>query len=153
MALQSSVGITVGVSATLPTTHDDDASTGFPGMTYIACGKLSGPPSMTGVFDTASFDDISTGEETKIVDMLRAGAGELMFGYDGADTGQVALETAADATSDATKKVALEFTLANGDVYYRLAIITSYTPSAAIGNVLMATIAAEFYRKHIKVAA
>ena len=153
MALQSSVGITVGVSATLPTTHDDDATTGFPGMTYIACGKLSGTPSMTGVFDTTSFDNLSTGEEEKFVDILRSGSGELSFGYDPADTGQTALETAADATADASKKVALEFTLANGDVYYRLAIITSYTPEPSIGSVLMAKIATEFYRKHIKVAA
>lgn len=153
MALQSSVGITVGVSATLPTTHDDDGTTGFPGMTYTACGKLSGTPSMTGTFDITTFDDMSTGEETKIVDILRAGSGELTFGYDVADTGQAALVVAADATADATKKVALEFTLVNGDVYYRLGIITSYAPAASSGSVLMANVAIEFYKSHVKVAA
>jgi len=149
MALQSSVGITVGVSATLPSTHDDS---GFGGLTYISAGKLSDVPPMTGVFDTAAFDNMSTGEEEKFGDMLRAGSGSLMFGYDlVADTGQAALETAADAVADADKKVALEFTLKDGTVYYRLAIITSYVPEAAIGSVLMANVSAEFYRKHIKV--
>jgi hypothetical protein len=153
MALQSSVGITVGVSATLPTSHDDDGTTGFPSLTYTSCGKLSAPPAMTGTFDITTFDDLSTGEETKMVDMLRAGSGELTFGYDVADTGQAALVVAADATADATKKVALAFTLANGDVYYRLAIITSYAPTASAGSVLMANVATEFYKSHVKVAA
>jgi len=150
MALQSSVGITVGVSDTLPSTHD---ASGFGGLTFTASGKLSDVPPMAGIFDTAAFDDLSTGEEEKFGDILRAGSGSLMFGYDTSDTGQAKLEAAADATADASKKVALEFTLKDGTVYYRLAIITSYVPEAAIGSVLMANVSVEFYRKHIKVAA
>jgi len=153
MALQSSVGIKVGVSAVLPTTHDGEAVTGFPGMTYIPCGKLSAAAPMTGTKDVATFDNLSTGEEEKLVDMLRAGAGDMSYGYDAEDLGQAALEVAADATADAASKVALEFSLNNGDTYYRLAIITSYTPEGSVGNVLMATVGTEFYKKHVKVAA
>lgn len=153
MALQSSVGIKVGVSATLPATHDDAATTGFPGMTYINCGKLNTPPPMTGTKDVATFENLSTGEEEKLLDILRAGNGEMTFGYDEADAGQTALQTAADATTDGASKVALEFTLANGTKYYRLALITSYTPTGSIGNVLTAAVNAEFYKRHIKVAA
>jgi len=104
MALQSSVGIKVGVSATLPTTHDDTAVTGFPGMTYINCGKLNSPPPMTGTKDVATFENLSTGEEEKLLDILRAGNGEMAFGYDEADTGQTALQTAADATTGRSLK-------------------------------------------------
>jgi hypothetical protein len=149
MALQSSIGLAVGVSASLPPTHD---SSGFSGLTFVACGKVSTAPTMTGINDTATFDDLTTGEEFKFSDMLRAGSGTMMFGYDPADTGQAALETAADADSESSN-VALEFTLKNGDVYYRLAVITGYTPQPAIGSVLMASVALEFYRKHIKVEA
>lgn len=153
MALQSSIGIAVGVSATLPTTHDDEAATGFPSLTFTACGKLSAAAPMTGTKDVATFDNLTTGEEEKLVDILRSGGGEMSFGYDPEDAGQGILETAADATADAASKVALEFELPNGDVYYRLAIITSYTPEGSVGNVLMATVNAEFYKKHVKVAA
>ncbi|UOA14523.1 hypothetical protein [Sulfitobacter dubius] len=153
MGLQSSVGIAVGVSATLPSTHDDEAATGFPSLTYTAAGKLNSTAPMTGTKDVATFDNLTTGEEEKLVDILRAGNGDMSFGYDADDAGQALLETAAEASDDATSKVALKFTLNNGDVYYRLAIITSYTPEGSLGNVLMATVGTEFYRKHVKVAA
>ena len=153
MGLQSSVGIAVGVSATLPSTHDAEAATGFPSLTYTGAGKLNSAAPMTGTKDVATFDNLTTGEEEKLVDILRAGNGDMSFGYDADDAGQALLETAAEASDDATSKVALEFTLNNGDVYYRLAIITSYTPEGSVGNVLMATVGTEFYRKHVKVAA
>ena len=148
MGLQSSVGITVGVSATLPATLD---STGFGALTMTSGGKLSAPPPMSGKKDVATFDNLSTGEEEKLVDMLRAGSGDLVFGYDETDAGQTILGTAADASTDAGSKVALAFTLNSGTIFYRLAIITSHTPQGSVGNVLTATCNCEFYRKHVKV--
>jgi len=153
MALQSSVGITVGVSATLPTTHDDDAVTGFPGMTYTACGKLNASPPMTGTRDIANFDNLSTGEEEKVLDVLRAGSGELTFGFDEDDAGQVIIETAADATTTAASTLAMEFTLPSGRIYYRLGIVTSYTPTGSIGSVMTAAANVEFVKDHVKVNA
>jgi len=149
MALQSSVGVSVGVSAGLPATHD---SVGFAALTFTACGKLSTAAPMTGTKDVATFDNLTTGEEEKFADIMRAGAGDMSFGYDPADAGQTVLETAADADG-ASSNVALEFTLLNGDVYYRLAVITSYVPDPQIGSVLMATVGSEFYKKHVKVDA
>lgn len=153
MGLQSSVGIAVGVSAALPTTHDAEGATGFPSLTYTAAGKLNASPPMTGTKDVATFDNLTTGEEEKLVDVLRAGSGDMSFGYDADDAGQALLETAYEATDTPGSTVALEFTLNNGDKYYRLAIITSYTPEGSVGSVLMATVGCEFTRKHIKVAA
>lgn len=153
MGLQSSVGITVGVSATLPTTHDDNVTTGFPGMTYTGCGKLNASPPMTGTRDIASFDNLSTGEEEKVLDVLRAGAGELSFGFDEADAGQIIIETASDATTNAASTLAMAFTLPSGRIYYRLGIITSYSPTGAIGSVMTAAANVEFTKAHVKVDA
>lgn len=150
MALQSSVGIAVAVSATLPASHD---ATGFAALTFTPCGKLNTPPAMTGTKDVATFDNLTTGEEEKLVDILRAGNGDMTFGFDEEDAGQLVLETAADATTDAGSKVALEFTLNSGRKYYRLAIITSYRPEGSVGNVLSAVVGAEFYKRHVKVDA
>ena len=153
MGLQSSVGITVGVSATLPTTHDDDATDGFPSLTFTACGKLNAAPPMTGTRDIANFDNLSTGEEEKVLDVLRAGSGELTFGFDEDDAGQAIIETAADATTTAASTLAMEFTLPSGRIYYRLGIVTSYSPTGAIGSVMTAAANVEFVKDHVKVDA
>ena len=60
MGLQSSVGIAVGISAVLPTTHDAEVATGFPSLTYTAAGKLSAAAPMTGTKDVATFDNLTT---------------------------------------------------------------------------------------------
>lgn len=153
MGLQSSIGIAVAISAALPTTHDAEAATGFPSLTFTAGGKLNAAPPMNGTRDIATFDNLTTGEEEKLPDMFRAGNGELSFGYDEDDAGQAILEAAYSATDSAGSTVALEFTLNNGTKFYRLAIITSYEPSGSVGNVLMATVGCEFSRKTVKVAA
>jgi hypothetical protein len=153
MALQSSVGIKVGVSAILPTTHDDAATTGFPGMTYTNAGKLNAAPPMTGTRDIANFDNLSTGEEEKVLDILRAGNGELTFGFDETDAGQIIIETASVATTTAASTLAMEFTLPSGRKYYRLGIITNYAPTGAIGSVMTASANVEFTKKHVKVNA
>lgn len=150
MALQSSVGITVGVSATLPATHD---AAGFAALTFTPCGKLSAAAPMTGTYDVATFDNLSTGEEEKVLDVLRAGNGDMTFAYDDEDAGQTILDTRGNSDTPSEHNVAFEFTLNNGDVYYRLAVLTSYRPEGTVGQVLTATVAAEFYRKHIKVPA
>ncbi len=153
MALQSSVGITVGVSATLPTTHDDDPTDGFPSLTFTACGKLNASPPMTGTRDIANFDNLSTGEEEKVLDVLRAGSGELTFGFDEDDAGQAIIETAADDTTTPGSTLAMEFTLPSGRVYYRTGIITSYAPTGSIGSVMTAAANVEFVKDHVKVDA
>lgn len=153
MALQSSVGIKVGVSATLPTTHDDDATDGFPSLTYTSCGKLNAAPPMTGTRDIANFDNLSTGEEEKVLDVLRAGAGPLNFGFDEEDAGQIIIETADEATTTAASTLAFEFTLPSGRKYYRLGIVTSYAPTGSIGSVMTAEANVEFVKAHVKVNA
>ena len=150
MGLQSSIGIAVGISATMPATHD---AAGFDALTFTAGGKLNTAAPMTGTKDVATFDNLTTGEEEKLVDMLRAGNGDMVFGFDEDDGGQAVLETAADAETDEGSKVALEFTLNSGRIYYRLALITSYRPEGSVGNVLTATVGTEFYKRHVKVDA
>lgn len=150
MALLSSVGITVGVSAVMAATHD---AAGMGALTFTPCGKLSAPPPMSGAKEFATFDNLSTGDEEKLLDMYRAGNGELSFGYDEDDTGQAALKTAFQSNTDAGSKVTLEFTLPNGTIYYRTAGITSYAPSGNIGNVLMAAVGCEFYKREVIVTA
>lgn len=145
MALQQAVGIAVGLSATLPASHD---STGFAALTYTAVGKLGSVPDMTGEHDIATFDNLGTGEEEKFADVLRAGEGTLSVGLDYADTGQSAIE---GAVGD---KVAWKFTLKDGTVYYRNGIVRSFRPTGfSTGNVVMADVNIAFEKASVKVAA
>lgn len=145
MALQQAVGIAAGISTTLPATHD---STGFAALTFTAIGKLNAVPDMTGEHDVATFDNLTTGEEEKFADVFRAGDGTLSVGLDYADSGQSALEGAVGS------KVAWEFTLKDGTVYYRNGIIRSFKPMGfSTGNVVMAEVSVSFEKTSVKVAA
>lgn len=143
MALQQAVGTTAGVSVTLPATHD---AAGFGALTYPAIGKISTVPNLTGTYDIATFDNLGTGEEEKFADILRAGSGEFMVGYDPSDAGQTILE------ANQGSKAAFAFTLRDGTIYYRIATITSYGPSnITVGGVVMASVNLEFEKAHVKV--
>ncbi|WP_420013922.1 hypothetical protein [Tateyamaria sp.] len=148
MALQQAVGMAAGVSTTLPATFD---STGFAALTYTACGRLNTAPDLDGEYDVANFDDLTLGTEVKLSDVFRAGEGTMSLGFDEEDAGQAILE---GAKGD---KVALAFTLKNGTVYYRTAIIKSYKPvNISTGNIVMADVMLAFEGvtvKKVKVAA
>lgn len=148
MALQQAVGASIGVSATLPPQHDDDATNGFPGLTFEKLGRINGYPNLDGTYDIATFDDLETGEEVKFVDVLRAGNSTFNVGLDTDDAGQAVVQTAFDTAS----KVAFEFTLKNGAKYYRTAAVTSFAPSSiGTGNVVMASLGLEFEKTTVKV--
>jgi hypothetical protein len=145
MALQQAVGITAGISTTLPATHD---AAGFGALTFTAIGKLNAVPDMTGEHDIANFDNLSTGEEEKFADVFRAGDGMLSVGLDYDDTGQTAIEGAVGT------KVAWEFTLKDGTVYYRNGIVRSFKPMGfSTGNVVMADVSVAFEKTSVKVDA
>lgn len=147
MALQQAVGASIGVSATLPATHD---ALGFGALTFIKLGRINGYPDLDGTYDIAAFTDMETGEEIKFVDVLRAGSSTFDVGLDMEDAGQTAVQTAFDGGD----KMAFEFTLKSGAKYYRTAAVTSFAPSSiATGNVVMASLTLEFEKTTVKVAA
>lgn len=147
MALQQAVGAAIGVSATLPATHD---STGFAALTFTKVGRINGYPDLDGTYDIATFDDLETGEEIKFVDVLRAGSGSFNVGLDPDDAGQVIVQAAFDNGT----KMALEFTLKSGAKYYRTAAVTSFRPTnIGTGNIVMAEMSLEFEKTTVKVAA
>lgn len=147
MGLQQSVGAAIAVSATLPTTFD---STGFAALTYTKLGKLNGYPDLDGTRDIATFDNLETGEEEKFGDVFRAGNSTFNVGLDPVDAGQIIVEAAKDANT----KLAMEFTLKDGTIYYRQAIVTSFRPAGiGTGNIVLAAVGLEFEKTTIKVAA
>ncbi len=145
MALQQSVGIALAVSTTLPAADTEEA---YNSITFTPVGELSEVPDLTGEYDIASFDNLTTGQETKFADINRAGDGEIKLGFNLDDAGQTILETAA-ADGDS---LSLEFTLKDDTKYYRKAIIKSFKPAdVSTGNVLMASVMVAFFGVSVKV--
>jgi hypothetical protein len=146
MGLQQAVGAQLHISAALPATHDD---TGFAALTYTKVGKLSSLPDLDGEYDTATFDNLETGEEEKFPDVFRAGDGVFTVGLDDSDTGQDLIETSKDAKT----KCSFKFTLKDGTVYYRIGFFRSYKPTGIeVGGVVMAECSVEFEKSTVKVS-
>lgn len=150
MALIQSVGTLVGVVGSWPATDDQS---GYEALSFTNVGEMSSYPPATGTYDVATFDDLSTGTETKLIDMLRAGEGTLTLGMDDDDGGQSILETAHFATTADGKKVSLKMTLKSGKVYYRKGVVTSYQVNIAGGQVVQAETSIAFSGAAVKVDA
>lgn len=143
MAFQQAVGAEIAAVATLPATHD---AAGFAALTFKTVGFINSVPDLDGEYDIASFDDLSTGEEYKVADMLRAGDGTFQVALDSSNTGQAEIEGNVGA------KASFEFKLKNGTKYYRTAVIKSFKPTnITVGGFVMADVALAFEKTTVKV--
>ena len=145
MALQQAVGASISVVKDLPATHD---VMGFGALTFVKVGEINGFPDLDGTYDIATFGNLETGQETKFVDVLRAGSSTFNIGLDVADAGQIVLQDAFDTAA----KASFEFKLKDGTIYYRTAAVTSFAPSGiGTGNVVLASLGLEFENKTVRV--
>lgn len=141
MAISQSVGTTLEVAASWPATDDQS---GYEALSFVTAGKLSSLPAARGTKDEATFDDLATGDEIKLIDMKRGGTGTVTFARDDEDAGQDIFETAATDTTNTGSRVAIKMTFKNGEIYYRKASVLSYTPQAAVGQVMTAEVNLSF---------
>ena len=98
--MQTGRGATWSVSATVPSTLDDDGVTGFPSLTYTEVGDIGGLGSFGPTFSDATFTplksgvvnhrkgEVDYGEMTVSVasDITDAGQALLLSGVDGANS-------------------------------------------------------------------
>lgn len=143
MALQQAVGAEIAAVNALPATHNP---AGFAALTFKPVGFIQSVPDLDGEHDIASFDDLSTGEEYKFADMLRAGEGTFQVGLDSSNAGQAEVE------GNVGKKLSFEFKLKSGTKYYRIAVVKSFKPTnITVGGVVMADVALAFEKTTVKV--
>jgi len=136
MALSRSIGSELWAVAALAATEDQ---VGFDALAFVQVGELESPPPTRGTRDIATFENISTGAEVKEPDIIRAGNGTFMVGFDDTDAGQDILEAAFDSGDKVTVCINIA-----GVGFYRRAIVTSYNPRAQFGQVVKAEIGLEF---------
>ena len=126
MAVQTSAGTTIGISAGLPAT--DDAA-GYGALTFTPIGEVTDLGEYGKVFNLVTHNPIATRRTEKFKGSFNEGSISMGIGEDTSDAGQILLDTAVE--SDAN--FAFEITAQDGDIDYFQAKVMSKTVS--VGSV------------------
>ena len=93
----TSIGMKLSISAAIPTSLDDNSSTGFPSLTYTAISRVDRVGPLGDTHDTVADDDVQTGIRTQLKTMKDTGTQDVDYTVVDADAGQTLLKTAAAA--------------------------------------------------------
>jgi hypothetical protein len=119
MAIMTTAGSTLGVSATLPATND---AAGFGALTFTNVGEITNLGEFGKVYNLVSFVDIGNRRTRKLKGSYNNGSMQLQMARDTSDAGQQELLTA--LASDAS--YAFCVTLQNGTKEYFTAKVMDY---------------------------
>jgi hypothetical protein len=120
-------GTTVGISAALPTTFDDDGSTGYDSLTFIDIGEIVDMGEIAKVFAAIVHQTVGRAHPQKIKDTFDVSDVPITLGRVTANTGQAAIQTALGSDNS----VAFEVTFPSGDFGY----FTGKIMKAGIGGI------------------
>lgn len=126
MAIQTSAGTTLGISTTLPTTYDDDVTTGYPSLTYTTVGEITEIPAFGSVYNLVTHSPLGERTIVKKKGSVNDGSIAISFAADASDTGQAALRT--QHTSD--NEIAVKITYPDGEDDYFTALVMDYQMNA-----------------------
>lgn len=127
MAISSQNGTTLGISATLPTTFDDNVSTGYPSLTFTLVGEVVDFGELGKVYNMITHQAVALRYPKKIKGTYDIPDVTITVARDSADAGQVIV--AAALASD--NSYSFEVTLPSGDT----ANFTAKVTKAAVGAV------------------
>jgi hypothetical protein len=126
MAKGTVAGTKIGISASLPVTHD---VTGFVALTYTNIGEIIDGGEHGRTYAEVTSNPIDTRATQKYKGSFNEGTKTLQLDMDNQDAGQIALKAALNSDND----YAFEVEYPNGDIDYFLAKVMSF--SKATGNV------------------
>ncbi len=122
MTIRTSAGTTIGLSAALPTTFDDDASTGYPSLTFLTIGEVTDLPTMGTVYNLVTHNPLGERRIVKKKGSINDGSMNIAFAADDTDTGQAAGKTASVSDDD----VAFAITYPGGAIDYFTGLIMDF---------------------------
>jgi hypothetical protein len=146
---QSTAGTTIAISATLPTTYDADAVTGFPAATYSTCGEVTDIGEYGKEYNLITHNPIGDRKTYKFKGNYNNGTLALQMAADATDAGQAILLAASD--SDAS--YAVKITHQDGAVDYFSGKVMTYKKAVAAESILSATASFEIDSDIVEVAA
>jgi hypothetical protein len=143
MALTTSVGATISMSATLPTTFDDNATTGYPSLTFTQLGWVEDIPEYGPEATTVEFTPVDDGIIRKFHGPTNYGSLSVPVGLDFDDAGQTVAKTAQDTKNE----IAFEIKYDDGLIDYCSGKVMSFKrANGAAGGVRKGSVMIEFER-------
>lgn len=123
----TNTGTTIGLSAALPTTYDDNVTTGYASLTFTAIGEVVDISEIAKAFAVVAHQTVGRAYPQKLKDTYDIAPITLTLGRVSTDAGQIALQTALASSGS----VAFEVVLPSGDT----ANFTGKVIKAGIGGV------------------
>lgn len=127
MAIQTSAGTALAVSATLPSTYDQ---TGFDALTFTSIGEITDLGEYGKVYELITHNPIATRRTQKFKGTYNNGSVTLQMAEDISDAGQVILDAAVDSDND----YAFRVTAQDADKDYFQAKVMSKTVNIGGAN-------------------
>lgn len=119
MAVRSSAGTTIHLSAGTPATFD---SSGYAALTYTAVGEVTDLGEFGREYNLITHNPIGSRGTVKLKGSFNEGSITMQLGLDTDDAGQILAKTASTSDADYSFKI----TTQNGDVYYFQAKVMSF---------------------------
>jgi hypothetical protein len=148
MAAQTSAGTTIAITATGPSTYDDNVTTGFPSLTFTTVGEVVDAGEYGRTYNLVTHNPLDSRKTVKKKGSYNDGTMTLQVARDPDDAGQAILVTALDSDND----YYFEVTLQDGTVQYFAAQVLSYTTGVGSADqITNATIQIELTNSIIEV--
>lgn len=119
----TSAGTTVGISASLPTTEDNNVTTGYPSLTFTAIGEITEAGEFGRQYNLVTHLRLGERRTVKRKGSFNDGQMTLQLARVTSDSGQALLVTALDSDNDHS----FEVTLQDGTALWFKGQVLSYT--------------------------
>lgn len=130
MAVQSSAGASLAISAAIPASFN---ATGYAALTYTTVGEVTNIGEFGKEFELIEHAPLASRGVKKFKGGYNNGTIEPEIALDPDDAGQILMETASN--SDA--KYSFKITLQDGTIYYLMGLVMSFRPNVGTVNDLI----------------
>jgi len=146
----TSAGTTIGIVNELPTTFDDEATDGFPGLTYVEIGEVTDLGEFGREYSLVTHNPLGDRKTVKRKGSYNDGQVSMSVARVPDDAGQAIAITAVDSDTP----VSFEVTLQDGTKLYFAGVVMSYTTNVgSVDQITSASVMIEITTDIVEVAA
>jgi hypothetical protein len=150
MGVRESIGTKLYVSATLPTTLDNNAGTGYPSLTPTLVGEVTEIPEFGGQAATVEHTPLATGVVVKFHGAINSGSMSIPLALNRGDAGQTILKAA--FASRAQIAFIVEYPDGTKDCFLGK-VMSEVKRAASVGNVVSGNVMVEIDTPFVELAA
>ena len=137
MTVKTSTGITLGVVASEPATHD---IAGFAALSFVLVGEVTDVPEYGATTTVVNHEPLATGVTQKEKGFINYGSTAIALGHDSTDAGQ-ALLNAGNTGAGRYVEHSFAVTYSDGTIDYFTGKVFSYTKAPGAANSIVGSTA------------